>query len=1306
MIGRAGAPLFGKLRNLFFLMVFLVAGVASAQVDNVYVYGTVKDYNTSKKLDAITVTVYKDGVKSNSVVTSANGKYEFNLDYGYEYKLVYEKPGMVGKNVVIDTRGIPEEERVGGLAMNVEMTLFQDIPGIDFSLMKQPIGKSKYNGSDGTLSWDLAYTEQMRAELNRLMKEYDDKKKREANAEAAFKKAMDQGNAAMASQDYKKAVNSFTEALGIKEGDPVAAARLSDAQIRLGEQEQAAQREKQYADLIKEADGLFGKKNYEEAKGKYQAALQVKEGEKHPTQRIKECDAFIADLAAKAEAERQAKELNDKYNAAVAAGDAAFKAAKYDEAKAKFTEAAGLKPDEKYPPQQLAAIAAKEEELARKAEEERKAKELEEAYQAAIKGADAAFNKADYDAARAGYNEALGLKPKEKYPQQQLAAIDKKLDELARKAEEERLAAEREAAYQTAIQAGDAAFRADQFEEARAKYNEALGIKPKEKYPTDQLAAIAKRLDELAKKAEEERKAAELEAQYQGVIAAADAALQKEDFEGAKKKYNEALGLKPKEKYPAEQLDLIARTLAERARKAEEERLAAERDAKYLAFVDKGEGFMRAEKYNEAKEQFQEALKVKPDEALPKERIVEIDAKLDQLAREAEALRKQQELDAKYGKLIASADKKFDSKKYAEALNDYKDASQLKPDEQYPLDRMAAINDMLDAKAKEEAEKERLAREAAERDRQYNEYIVQADKDFKAKNYQAATSGYTSALEVKPGEQHPTDRLAEIQRLLDAQAAADAERAAREAAERARQEEEARLKAEADSLRAAQEAAERERLEAERRRKEREAADLQSNYDDAIAMADAAFRNKAWDMAREGYNEALAIKPKEKYPKDQLAAMEKAIADQAKAERDAQAQAEAERRAMEERLRREAEEAEALARAKQERDAQRALDERYNGVILNADKAMGEKDYSYARELYTQALDIKPNETYPQLKIDQIEKLLAELENQRRMREQAERKKQEKAPPLVHSSNMDNRKEQEAEVFMREAREREEAEKYERIKRLKAEQAQLDEQRGEKADDRHEAAGRRNADMATGMNELFQGSEAQRLRRMQEVEAMKAAQAEREREWRQRGLSYTDEAREKSEDLEADIRQRHTSLSGGNTAGERKVQEQQQEWAAFQAAMNQRGYERTGQAREKAVAMEEEQAQKQDQQQSVSQKRQEELESFKQTVEARQGLVMAAAQERRAGNRASLEEITPNQERSFDDYARSELASQYPQGVTEESYTEGNKVIIRRVLVQGNKADEYSKVIAKWGTFYFKNGQSITEHIWTVNTER
>ncbi len=1296
------------LRHGVLLFLLAVAGALQAQIDNIYVYGTVKDYNTSKKLDGITVTVFKDGAKLNSVVTSANGKYEFNLDFGYDYKILFEKPGIVGKNVAINTKGIPDDDRQGGLAMNVEMTLFKDIPGIDYTILNQPIGKSKYDPGTGMLAWDLEYTEQMRAELGRLQKAYDEQQKREANADAEFTKLMEQGNAAMSAQDFRKAVQSFTGALGLKAGDPIATARLSDAKIKLGELERAEQRNKQYADLVKEADALFAKKSYEEAKAKYQAATGVKEEEAYPKQKVKECDGFLADLAAKAEAEKQAKELNDKYNAAIAAGDAAFQGAKYEEARAKYKEAQSLKAQEKYPAEQLAAIDKKLAELAAKADADKKAAELEATYQAAIKAADASFQGAKYEEARSKYNEALGLKPKEKYPTEQLAAIDKKLAELAAKAEADKQAVELEASYQAAVKAGDEAFKGAKYEEARAKYNEALGLKPKAKYPTDQLAAIDKQLADLAAKAEADKKAAELDAAYQQAIAAADGAMKQQDYENAKAQYNQALGLKPKEKYPADQLVAITKALADQKKKAEQERLAKERDDQYAAIIAQAEGHFAKAEYAEARTRYQQAQGVKPDEALPKERIVEIDARLAQLAKEAAAKQKQEELDAKYTALITSADKKFKDKQHSEALNDYKNASQLKPEEQYPVEQIAAINALLDNAAKEQAEKERLAQVQAEREKQYNALIAQADKDFKAKAYEAATNGYTAALEVKPGEKYPMDRIAEIQSLLQAQAEADSLKAAKDGAERERLAEEARKKTEADSLKAAQEAAERERLEAERRSKAQAEADAATRYNEAILKADAAFRNQAYEMAQEGYREALAVKPAEKYPVEQLAAIEKALADRVKSDQDAAAKAEADRLAEAERQRRMAEQAAAdqaaLDRAKRERDAQQALDDRYNGVVQQADEAMAAKDYTTARDLYSQAVDIKPDETYPQVKIGQIDQLLAEQERQRRERELAAQQVKEPPPAPVVSNATDNRKEQEAEEFMREAREREEAEKYQRIKRLKAERDQRTLDLADKAGQRHQETASMHAEYQASGAGLYQGSEDLRKRNAEELAAFRSAYEESRRNWAERNRDDSGTARQLVENEEADRRQQLFSLREQRADQARLVEEQKQQWLTDMGSLDQAGKARTGAMRTELYDQAERSSSKQRDLNERNRQGVEQVERSKQRQAARERQASSGAVARSQGEYDRLGALRPNEGRAYEDYSRSELAAQYPQGVTEESYTQGNKVIIKRVVVQGNKADEYSKVIAKWGTYYFKNGQSISEFIWTLHT--
>lgn len=92
----------------------------------------------------------------------------------------------------------------------------------------------------------------------------------------------------------------------------------------------------------------------------------------------------------------------------LAQGDAAFNASNWDVATAKYTEAGGLKPEEKYPKDQLAAILLKRDEAAKKAEEERLAKELQQKYQAVIAAGDVAFQGGRYDEAEAEYRKPPG----------------------------------------------------------------------------------------------------------------------------------------------------------------------------------------------------------------------------------------------------------------------------------------------------------------------------------------------------------------------------------------------------------------------------------------------------------------------------------------------------------------------------------------------------------------------------------------------------------------------------------------------------------------------------------------------------------------------------------------------------------------------------------------------------------------------------------------------------------------------------------------------------------------------------------
>jgi hypothetical protein len=55
--------------------------------------------------------------------------------------------------------------------------------------------------------------------------------------------------------------------------------------------------------------------------------------------------------------------------------------------------------------------------------------------------------------------------------------------------------------------------------------------------------------------------------------------------------------------------------------------------------------------------------------------------------------------------------------------------------------------------------------------------------------------------------------------------------------------------------------------------------------------------------------------------------------------------------------------------------------------------------------------------------------------------------------------------------------------------------------------------------------------------------------------------------------------------------------------------------------------------------------------------------------------------------------------------IDETKTIEGNKVVVQRTITEGNKVDVYKMVVAKWGTFYFLNGKSITEDTWQRETQ-
>ena len=231
-----------------------------------------------------------------------------------------------------------------------------------------------------------------------------------------------------------------------------------------------------------------------------------------------------------------------------------------------------------------------------------------------------------------------------------------------------------------------------------------------------------------------------------------------------------------------------------------------------------------------------------------------------------------------YEAILKKAGADFDKAEYLLALDEYKSASRIFPSEQFPKDRIAEINDLI-AVLGLQAELERQQTE------KYNQFIREADRQLLDKQYENAKKNYQEAIYIRPGDAYATGQLAEIGRLV----------AEMEAAQK---------------------------------------------YNDIVAAADNAFREKLWDESKRRYQEALQLSPQQTYPVSQIAKID-----------------------------------EELQRIAQIAEKQST----FEAAVLNGDASYNRQFYPKALEFYRTALAIKPGDPVVLAKIEKVEKEQKEI---------------------------------------------------------------------------------------------------------------------------------------------------------------------------------------------------------------------------------------------------------------------------------------------------------------------------------------
>ncbi len=584
----------------------------------------------------------------------------------------------------------------------------------------------------------------------------------------------------------------------------------------------------------------------------------------------------------------------------------------------------------------------------------------EDEYYDIIDLADVLYDGMALDKAIEQYRKALQIIPGDEYAKNQIASIEKlQLDQQ-----------DKINAFETAMSNGNNLLADQQFEKAIQAFKDAQQIFPDKSMPGDQINLAKSQKEtynanlilfneqieeaqryllvknyatalehfenayeifpeneevnawiaEVKPKAENQRK-------YNARVDEADELYISKDFMGAMSKYNEAAELWPENSYPHDMIGKI------------NEQLALQRkdlDKNYNLSIAKADSLLTIEEYTSAQGQYKLALTLKPDEIYPTSKLAEIDAHFA-------AQRRAFEED--YANLVAKADSLFDARQYTLSADQYEFALTIRPDDNYPKERLIEIENQLAAIAAQE-----------KLESEYLMLIAEADGLFAAKQFDQAKGKYTEAQEMKPEEAYPGQRMAEIQLLLVNAAAQKEldEKYSEQMLLASRLFGEDKL---AEAKVAFQVAMELKSYEPLPKQKIEEIdsitdarirqAEIDAIYRVHLQKGDSLFNLQEYANAIIAYAEALAIKP---------------------AGKEAQVNADKART------------------LKAEMEDRIARQETYDNAIREGENLLASKNYELAKTEFEKAAEAKPAEAYPPQKITEINTVLAQLAAERQQR--------------------------------------------------------------------------------------------------------------------------------------------------------------------------------------------------------------------------------------------------------------------------------------------------------------------------------
>lgn len=124
----------------------------------------------SLPLDSVLVTIMGNDVPMSKTWTNKKGRCNLKLPLDKNIRIQVYKKGFVAKSIAVNTHVPAADKDIFNFSCDVD--IFEEIAGLDVTVLNSPIAKITYSPSLGSFQYDVSYTNKVNVELKKMYKKY------------------------------------------------------------------------------------------------------------------------------------------------------------------------------------------------------------------------------------------------------------------------------------------------------------------------------------------------------------------------------------------------------------------------------------------------------------------------------------------------------------------------------------------------------------------------------------------------------------------------------------------------------------------------------------------------------------------------------------------------------------------------------------------------------------------------------------------------------------------------------------------------------------------------------------------------------------------------------------------------------------------------------------------------------------------------------------------------------------------------------------------------------------------------------